>query len=291
MPYVIIHLHTFYFPHWTSWTMSWQRCLSTAHQHSPQTRGSSRKNGREHGIQTYAPNHTPWYPLWHHEMTLILAGPKQIDTTVIQWFNVILLKLVARIRKLAPFVSMCTSIYSVWLDKPLHPHLQNQHPLYDPLSYRGISGPPWALCCGLFEGLRHFKSRWWGCLISTLTWFSGAPSAMGSNKTFCCLERVLGHAWNPDLGFRALREHNPHHPNCSRSPCRLCNVVIAVWNDKFLVEFSNWKYRDMSKSFLGKFPLYKKLTKSPSQSQKTHKPVTRLPNLSVGARGDFTSKR
>lgn len=62
--------------------------------------------------------------------------------------------------------------YSVWLDKPLHPHLQNQHPLYDPLSYRGISGPPWALCCGLFEGLRHFKTRWWGCLISTLAWFS-----------------------------------------------------------------------------------------------------------------------
>ena len=171
MPYVIIHLHTFYFQHWTSWTMSWQRCLSTAHQHSPQTRGSSRKNGREHGIQTYAPNHTPWHPLWHHEMTLILAGPQQIDTTVIQWFNVIPLKLVASIRKLAPFVSMWTSIYSGWLDTPLHPHLQNQHPLYDPLSYRGISGPPWALWDILRPGGGvAWYPRWHGFLVLQVQW-------------------------------------------------------------------------------------------------------------------------
>ena len=104
--------------------------------------------------------------------------------------------------------------------------------------------------------------HWHGFLVLRVQWLQIKRVFLG----LCCLGKVREHAWNLDLGFRALLEHSPHHPNCSRSPCRLCNVVIALWNDKFLVEFSNWKYRDMSKSFLEKFALYKKLTPSPSQS-------------------------
>ena len=122
-----------------------------------------------------------WHPnlctKWHHEMTLILAGPQQIDTTVIRWFNVILLKLVARIRKLAPFVSMWTGVVHILFDwTNLCIHTCKISILFTIRCHiEEFLVHPGRCAVGCLRGLRHFKTRWCGLLdihIDMVFWCS-----------------------------------------------------------------------------------------------------------------------